>query len=257
MNFYIFSQKIDEVQELKNHHYSGILLIYSNSLTDFFTQIARTMVVNEDFKYMVAVRPYAISPQYLFRINDSINNIDKNRLKINIVSGAPDNNKFHSGGVLGEVNDDSSPLEKSNYLIKYVDLLENPNKNIPDYYVSVRNKSMVDETMRHNSKLLISYEDYRDKVYNTENRDVMIHIWVILRETKEELRRLRNEYSKKIPGPIAPNYLTHKEFEDILTELKNKKINEFLFYTFWDKKERTIINNFVKKYKEKELIGKK
>jgi hypothetical protein len=256
MNFYIFSQKIDEVQELIDHHYSGILLIYSNSLTDFFTQIARTIDLNQDFKYMVAVRPYSISPQYLFRINDSINNIDKDRLKINIVSGAPDNNKLDSGGVLGEVNDDSSPIEKSNYLIKYVDLLENPNKNIPDYYVSVRNKSMVDETLRHNSKLLISYEDYRDKVYNTENRDVMVHIWVVLRESKGELERLRSEYSKKFPGPVVPHYFTHKEFEDILTELKNKKIKEFLFYTFWDDKERKKINNFVKKYKEKELIEK-
>jgi hypothetical protein len=254
VNFYIFSQKIDEVQELMDHHYSGILLIYSNSLTDFFTQIARTMDVNKDFKYMVAVRPYAISPQYLFRINDSINNIDKDRLKINIVSGASDNNKLDSGGVLGEVNDDSSPTEKSNYLIKYVDLLENPNKNIPDYYVSVRNKDMVDKTLKHKSKLLISYEDYRDNIYNTENREVMIHIWVVLRESKGELERLRSEYSKKFPGPVVPNYLTHKEFENILDELKNKKINEFLFYTFWDEKERKKINNFVKKYKEKELI---
>jgi hypothetical protein len=82
----------------------------------------------------------------------------------------------------------------------------------------------------------------------------MVHIWVILRETKHELNNLRNEYSKKFLGPVVPNYLTHKEFEDILIELKNKKINEFLFYTFWDEKERKIINNFVKKYKEKELI---
>jgi hypothetical protein len=77
MDFYIFSQKINEVQELIDHKYSGILLIYGNSLDDFFTQISRTMDLKNDFKYMVAVRPYAISPEYLFKINKSINNIDQ------------------------------------------------------------------------------------------------------------------------------------------------------------------------------------
>lgn len=254
MEFYIFSKSIKDVEELIKHNYTGGLFIYSTSLSDFFTQIARTMNLEEDFKYMVAVRPYAISPQYLFMINDSINSIDKDRLQINFISGSPANNIVDTGGILGEIKDSSSLIDKSDYLIKYIDMIENPNKKIPDYYISVHNNSMVDKTLSHGSKLLISYEDYKNKIYNIEDRDVMIHMWAVLRETRQELIILKDQHSKKYPQNMKTYYFTYKEFEDILIDLKNKKINQFLFYNFWDEKERKIIHSFVKKYKEKELI---
>jgi hypothetical protein len=81
----------------------------------------------------------------------------------------------------------------------------------------------------------------------------MIHLWAILRETKEELEILQNKNSKTYPEILKPNYFTNKEFEDLLIEFNNKKIYKVLFYTFWDEKERHRINKFVKKYKEKEL----
>jgi hypothetical protein len=254
MKFYIFSKKIKEVKELIDHRYDGALFVYSTSVGDFFTQVSRTMNLNESFKYMVAVRPYAISPQYLFMINDSINNIDKNRLQINLINGSSVNKEVKSGEFLGEMNDLSPQINKSNYLISYVNMLESHDKKTPDYYISVRDELVVNETLKHNSKLLISYEDYKDKTYNIENRDVMIHLWAILRETKEELKDLQNKNSKVYPEILKPHYFTNKEFENLLIEFNNKKIDSVLFYTFWDEKERHKINKFVKKYKEKELI---
>jgi len=254
VKFYIFSQKIKEVKELIDHYYHGALFVYSSSVGDFFTQVSRTMSLGENFKYMLAVRPYAISPQYLLMINDSMNSIDKDRLQINFINGSSLNKEVLSGEFLGEMNDSSPQIDKSKYLISYVDMLENHDKKTPDYYISVRDELVVNETLKHNSKLLISYEDYKNKTYNIENRDVMIHLWAILRETKEELKILQNKNSKTYPEILKPNYFTNKEFEDLLVEFNNKKIDKVLFYTFWDEKERHRINKFVKKYKEKELI---
>ena len=254
MEFYIFSKYIDEVQELINYGYTGSLLVYDTSLSDFFTQISRTMNTEENFKYMVAVRPYGISPQYLCMINDSINNIDKDRLEINLIPGWAKENEEESGGILGKVNDSSLKIDKFNYLIEYVDVLEDINKNTPNYYISVAHESMVNETLKHNSKLLINYPDYKNKTYDIENRDVMIYIWVILRETQEELDAIRKQNSEAHYEYYRLEYLTYKEFNDILIELKDKEINKVLFYTYWDKDERKIINNFVKEYKERELV---
>jgi hypothetical protein len=252
MEFYIFSNNIEDVQELIDHNYTGALLVYDTSLNDFFTQISRTMDVKEKFKYMVAVRPYGISPQFLCMINDSINSIDDNRLEINLIPGWAKEGEEDPGGILGEVNDSSSKIDKFNYLIEYINTLENINKNTPDYYVSVAHQSMVSETLKHGSKLLINYPDYKDKTYDIANRDVMIYLWAILRETQEELDILRKQNSEDHYKYYRLQYFTYKEFDDILIELGNKGINKILFYTYWDKKERKIINNFVKNYKERE-----
>jgi hypothetical protein len=253
MQFYKFSKSIDDVKELINHGYTGALFVYITGLGDFFTKVSRDIKLEENFKYMVAVRPYTISPQLLCMINDSINNIDKDRLEINIVSGSTVPSEIKYGGILGEINDSSSKINKSNYLIKYVDVLEGMN-NIPDYYVSIRSDEVVNETLRHSSKLLIDYQDYKNKTYDIEYRNVMIHLWLILRETKEELDAVYENLSKKYPEYSRVQYFTYKEFSDILDELKNKKINKILFYTHWSKQESEIINKFVKEYKQKELV---
>jgi hypothetical protein len=254
MEFYIFSNNIDEVEKLIDYNYSGALLIYNTSLNDFFTQVSRTMNIEEDFKYMIAVRPYAISPQYLCMINDSINSIDKDRLEINLISGWAKEDEQESGGILGEVNDSSTKIDKTNYLIKYVDVLENINKDTPNYYISVGHESMINETQKHNSKLLIDYVDYANNTYNLNNRDVMIYSWVTLRETEEELDALRKQNSEAHFQYYKLQYFTFKQLTDILDELTNKGINKILFYAYWDENEKQIINNFVKKYKERENI---
>jgi hypothetical protein len=254
MDFYIFSDKINEVEELVNHGYSGCLFIYNKSSSDFFTQISRTIVEKQKFKYMVAIRPYTISPQYLCKINNSINNIDKDRLEINFITGYryAREDRTNSGGVLGSINDPSPTDDKANYLIEYIDVLEKIDEVVPDYYLSVANKDMVNKTLKHNSKLLIEYQEYKDKIYNIENRNVMVYFWAILRETKEELEYVRKHRIKEDYEYFNILYFTHKEFNDIIDELKNKGINKILLYTNWIEKERSILNNFVKQYKEKE-----
>jgi hypothetical protein len=253
MEFYIFSNNIDEVKELVDHHYSGALLIYNTDLSDFFTQVARTMNVEESFKYMVAIRPYAISPQYLCMINNSINNINKDRLEINFISGWAKEDEKESGGILGYVNDSSSKTDKSNYLIEYIDVLEKYDKKIPDYYVSVADESMVSETLKHDSKLLINYPDYVEKSYDISNRNVMVYLWVALRETEEELDILRKKNSEEHYKYYRLQYFTYQQFNDILIELTDKGIKKILLYAYWDRKEKRRIHKIVKEYKEKEI----
>jgi hypothetical protein len=226
--------------------------VYDTTLNDFFTQIARTINTDEQFKYMVAVRPYGISPQYLCMINDSINDIDKNRLEINLIPGWAKEDEKNPGGILGEVNDASLKIDKFNYLIEYVDVLESIDKDTPDYYISVADESMISKTLKHNSKLLINYPDYKNKTYDMKNRDIMIYIWVILRETEEELDIVRKQNSAEHYQYYRIEYLTYKQFDKIIAELKDNGIDKLLFYTYWDEEERKRINNFVKKYKELE-----
>jgi hypothetical protein len=247
MNFYIFSNGLDQVKELEEHGYSGALFTYNIGQGDYFTQIARNIVVGNSFKYMVAIRPHAISPQYLCMINNSIRKIDPNRLQINFITGWLKDNEKEFGGILGEVNDLSSNIDRSNYLIKYIDELEKLNAKIPDYYISSTNNFVFDAAVQHNSKIIIPYSQYKQNKYNLKDKKIMMSLAVVLRETKEELLNLSktNKVSDK-------EYFTYNKFNDFINEIKNIGINEIMLHS-WGAEERKIINNFVKQYKEKEL----
>jgi hypothetical protein len=48
---------------------------------------ARDIDISKKIKYMVAIRPYAISPQYLVMMNHSMNDIMSNRVQFNLILG--------------------------------------------------------------------------------------------------------------------------------------------------------------------------
>lgn len=245
MKFYIFSTGIEEVEELYNSGYSGALFIYHANQNDFFTQISKHIVLGKDFKYMVAIRPHAISPQYLCMINNSIDSIEANRLQINFVTGWLQDNEKEFGGILGEVNDLSPSVDRSNYLINYIDELEKLKTKTPDYYISTTNKFVFDAGSKHNSKMIIPYSQYLDKRYDLNNKKIMISITPTLIEEKQETNYVsKNKKSDE-------KMFTFEEFNMFIDELKNKGIDEVMI-TQWKEKEKKAIHNFVKQYKEKE-----
>jgi hypothetical protein len=248
VNFYMFSLSLDEVKELQKNHYSGALYTYHIGQGDYFTRIARKIVIGEKFKYMVAIRPYVISPQYLCMINNSINQIENNRLQINFISGWIKEDEKKIGGVLGNINDLSTNIERSNYLIEYIDAIEKSNLKTPDYYLSTTNEFIFNAGDRHNSKMIIPYSQYIQKRYDLNNKKIMISISPRIRETKEEIDLLKNNESK----PSDEAHFTQKEFTSLIKKLESEGINEILLSSFWEEKEREYIHSFVKQYKEME-----
>lgn len=248
MNFYMFSYGLDEVEELQKNHYSGALYTYNIRQGDFFTRIANKIVVGEKFKYMVAIRPYVISPQYLCMINNSIAQIESNRLQINFISGWIKDEEKDFGGVLGNTNDLSSNIDRSNYLIEYVDVLKKLKTKIPDYYLSTTNEFIFNAGVKNNSKMIIPYSQYKDKKYDLNNKKIMISVTPRIRKTKEEIDNLIKSNNKQ----SDEEYFTEEELTSIINKLKNEGINEILFASFWEKTERENTHRFVKQYKETE-----
>lgn len=245
MKFYSFGL-LEEVKLLHEYNYSGALFTYSIDHGDYFTRIANTIDKEIDFKYMVAIRPYTISPQYLCMINNSMNTISKNRIQVNLISGILQEYEKDFGGVLGETNDLSSAIEKSEYLTDYIETIEKIKRKIPDYYVTITNEFVFSKASKLGSKMIIPYEDYKNNLYDLDNQKVMIAIAPIIRKTKEELDNKNFVSTLKNIG-----FFTYEEFDIFLKELKDKGIDEVMI-CLWDKKEKKIVNKVVKDYKEKE-----
>jgi hypothetical protein len=274
MEFYYFGGRIgdSQVSDVEDHHFSGILFTYDIEQGDFFTQVARDIDLNKKIKYMIAIRPYAISPQYLMMISQSIYKIMPNRLEINLISGSLKEHEKASGGIVGPVNDLSSNVDRSNYLIEYVKVLDEMKKNNEnsfhlDYYVSTSNKYVFDIAKQTKSKMIIQYKDYIKKHwteyigYQTANQidkkgsdfdlsgqDVIVSVAPVLRKTKKEIDEL-----PKVLHTTDTVYFSYSEFEEFIDELEKDNINKLMLIA-WPPEEVKHFMDFVKYYKERIIL---
>jgi len=273
MNFYYFGGRIgdSQVSDVEDHHFYGILFTYDVEQGDFFTQIARDIDLNKKIKYMVAIRPYSISPQYLMMISQSIYKISPDRLELNLISGHIKEHEKKSGGIMGSVNDLSSHIDRSNYLIEYIKVLDkmkkdNENSFHLNYYISTSNEHVFNVVKETNSKMIIQYKDYinghwteyinyqsdnqeqkRGSDFDLSNQQVIVSVAPVLRKTKGEV----DELDKKLYTTDTV-YFSYDEFETFIKKLKSDGINNIMLIA-WPPYEVENFMNFVKYYKELEM----
>jgi hypothetical protein len=271
MEFYYFGGFIDDkqVSNIEDHHFSGILFTYDIDQGDFFTKVARHIDLTKKIKYMIALRPYSISPQYLFMINDSIQGIMSNRLEINLISGHIKEHEKNKGGIIGSVTDASSNIERSNYLIEYIKVIDQMKKSgeyrfTPDYYISTSNEYVFDVAKQLNNKMIIQYSDYirgywnnytnygtnnirttRGPDFDLSGQQVIISMAPVLRKTKEEVDKLRLTFNTTDTA-----HFSYDELEIFIEKLKKDGINNLMFIA-WPPEEKEHFMDFVKYYKEK------
>jgi hypothetical protein len=276
MNFYYFNTHVEDVEELYANHFYGGLFIYDVTKGESFTKIARVIDSDKEFKYLVAARPYVMSPQFLCLLYNSLNEMSPGRIQINLVSGSGltqqaikqtrreyiDGDKKDFSGIMGDVTDVSSNIDRSNYLIDFLDMLNGLDTKLPDFFVSTTNRYVFNAASSHNNKMIIPYAMYKSKAFELDNKKIMVSIRPKLRETEEELDALPkpdgiwNKYLEQ-DDRKEYDYFTYKEFAEVVDQLKNENIENILLTAGGIEQiysppieERKNIISFVKQYKE-------
>lgn len=289
MKFYYFGGVMGNPSDpktpsnLNNHHFSGVMFTHDIPEGDMFVKTAIDLKENENIKYLIAIRPYTISPQYLSMINRSIDRISKNRLQINLISGYIKEHEDGVGGIVGNVNDQSSSVDRSNYMIDFLKSLNemdqdkespgywhDPNhRNKLDVYVSTTNSYVFEAAKKYKHKIILPYNIYARGTWadvkkdpslmiplNLGDTEVMIAITLIIRETEEELDLLTNYSMRPVwrkgetPMPLLDAvYLTYEQFDDFVKTLEGRGINHLLINAVpWE--EVHVILPFIKQYVE-------
>jgi hypothetical protein len=290
MEFYYFGGVMGDTNSLKTpskleaHHFSGVMFTHDIPEGDMFVKTAVDVNPNEKIKYLVAIRPYTISPQYLSMINQSLDRISRDRLQINLISGYIKDHESNVGGIVGPVTDGSNHIDRSNYLIKFLQILDEMEqknsktyhydpeyKNKLDLFVSVTNKFSFTEAKKYNKKIIFPYSMYSrgtwtdhrinpapppDDNFDLSGIDVMLALTPIIRKTKEELEKL-TDYAMRpvwkkgeIPAVVGDvGYFTYEEFDDFVQTLEKKGIN-YLLLNAVPGEEAEVIIPFIKQYVE-------
>ena len=247
MNFYIINQDFRLFPEMQDAGITGNLITYHTGESDFFTRVARHIDYGQKIKYMVAVRPHVLSPEYLIRIHKSIKEISiRDRLQINLVAGdIGRNSKEHEmEWTLGPITNKSTTKERSDYLIEYVNLLNKlPQNEQPDYYISISNDFLFEAALKNNSKMLLPWGQ---DIYNKGDLPydkVMISLAPVIRKTQEQLDNL-TEYNL---DEIKNVKFTYETLTALVDKFKDQGIKEIMFGARNDEDVKRNIE-FIKEY---------
>ena len=251
MNIYWFQRQdkfdfksLSEV--LEKSGFTGILFAWSSFGEDYFTHIANKIDPQTKIKYMVAIRPYTVSPQYLSRTYRSMNNISENRILVNFVSGWVYDEEKKVGGILNSVNDMSSSIDRSSYLIEYIKTLNEVKKILPDFYISVTNEFVFNASA--NNKCIIPYSWYKINKFNLEPTRSMIHISPIIRESQEEIDSI-----DKSGWPQDIEFFTKSQFKEFFYGLERKNFDGILISNNLSQHETNNIINIIKEITEESM----
>jgi hypothetical protein len=283
MKFYYFGGVLGEESSVKSpsnlnmNHFDGVMFTHDIPQGDIFIQTALDIKQNEQIKYLVAIRPYTISPQYLYMLNNSLNKIQKDRVQLNIISGYTKNHENSVKGIVGSINDQSDKVEKRKYLVEFLDSLNemNSNKDISsplDFFVTTTNPRVLDSVNKYNNKVILPYSLYKNDIWfkkfnrplEVKSKEIMLAVTPIIRDTEEELEKLKNYALRPVwqEGEVSrvvndAAYFTPNSFHEFVKDLKKNNIGYMLINAV-PQSENTVIIPFIKNYVEstkyKEII---
>ena len=183
------------------------------------------------FKFIIAIRPYTISAQYLSMICSSISKISRDVLCINFLTGYINKHEEAYGGILTEPNDSSSSIVRSNYMLEYAKDFKKVSKN--EFVVSTTNETVFNNCAENGFGMIVPYVWYKSNRFETEDQKVIISIAPIITEDK-----LHNEYEcdnnnecrhPADGGCMDLDFFTTEEFFEFLDNAEKQGVHGMLF----------------------------
>lgn len=230
INFYWFgrhtNQSLEDISDiLEDSGFYGWLLPYATGLPDQFIRVARSINLNQKLKYLIAVRPYNISPQYLCSISKSLDLIQKDRVRINFVPGLIDNDfeKFF-GGVINETNDTSNFFDRKKYFCSYIKSFNELPTDRPYVYVSGLEDEFCPDMSKYSDANIVSYGRLVDGTLDKSDKTKIIFVPINnIQDLYDKIEDIKNFGYKNIMIHVHGDEMFSLALE-IFKEIKKIKI---------------------------------
>lgn len=221
----------NRVSELEAAGFNGVMYPYGPTMGDYFIRISRMLNPKSNFKYIVSIRTYNLSAQYLSMLCSSINRISPNKIGVNLLTGYINKEEKDFGGILSEINDYSSNIDRSNYMLEYAKEF----KRIcgATFFVSTTNQSVFDACTENNLPILIPYLRYKSDWFKMSGQKVMLMIAPVIGTPEQGLSyECRNDNECRHPKGakcMDIDFFTEESFFDFLDECQSNGVNSILF----------------------------
>jgi hypothetical protein len=219
------------VNELKVAGLDGVMYPFGSSMGDYFTRVSRIIDPRSKFKFIIAIRPYTISAQYLSMICASINRIAEGSVVVNFLTGYLSSHEQSYGGILSEPNDTSPGIVRSNFMLEYAKEFKKVSRN--DFLVSTTNETVFDNCASNGFGMIVPYVWYKANRFELETQKVIISISPVISENKEIGHyECDNDNECRHPAEskcVDLDFFTLEEFFKFLDDAENRGIYGMLF----------------------------
>jgi hypothetical protein len=179
------------MEELDSAGYESCLFTVHSQAPDAIPKIAHSINYDHTIKYMIAMRPYLFSPQYLKMIIRSFSDIQENRLMINWVDAVRGNENFE--GILDIQGDMFDKKVRRKYLEKFLQALDKVQMHrevdMPEALVSGHSPEARELAAKVSLYPATSYDPFRKNymLYKQHNfKKIFVQVVLLVRDTDEE-----------------------------------------------------------------------
>jgi alkanesulfonate monooxygenase SsuD/methylene tetrahydromethanopterin reductase-like flavin-dependent oxidoreductase (luciferase family) len=174
--------------------YESILLVYHSKIEDNWIKAARVLDTNHKFKYMPAIRTYAISPEYCAMISKAFYSISPNRLMLNIVSGDLHKDETSINDLIWSNKDLDTPEKRLKYtdewIEKFIQLSGNTISEIVMGGHSNETKLMADKyNATHLAMLNMHKQTYNNPNF-IKNKKQMLSFSILINDSESEVKEM-------------------------------------------------------------------
>ena len=174
--------------------YESVLLVYHSKIDDNWIKAARALDLNHKFKYMPAIRTYAISPEYCAMISKAFYSIAPNRLMLNIVSGDLHKDESSINDLIWNGEQLDTPEKRLRYtdewISKFIELSAGTVSEIVMGGHSNETKKMAEKyNAIHLAMLNMHKQSYNDPRF-IKNTKQMLSISVIINDSAEDIEEM-------------------------------------------------------------------
>ena len=233
---------------LDDSRYYSILYVYHSTDPSNWIRAAHVLDKNQKIKHMIAIRPYAISPEYFVMMYDAFDEIAKDKIMFNIVPGRVDREDIITNSLyIGDLIDDTR--KRIAYSDKWLEKVL-AIKKIPEIVIS----GMADDSLA----LAKKYGDYSaftldlyDNDRERANFDIkkMALVNFLIRDTNKQAEDEMKNVEKHVKERTF--YGTKEHILERIKELEASGITDIMVRMRQDDKEFYRIHEFVKENAER------
>jgi hypothetical protein len=206
---YSIKNLIELSNELESVGYYSVLLTYNSKTPDSFIKIPHVINKTHKLKYMIAIRPHAISPEYLKMQCDGFYEIQPNRLIINFVAGDLLQDEDVPIPTVDRINSFMDLESRRNHLNIFLEIFKSLPGEKPEIAVSGSSDQILNSAEQHSDILITELSQYINKGLSSKNiNKTVVKINVCIRDTQKEIDEIIK--NKTIQG-LDPEYSGTKD----------------------------------------------
>jgi hypothetical protein len=224
-------------KELEAVGYESILLPFHSEHPDYLIKSASALIPGDRLKYMIALRPYHVSPQFCAMITEGYNQIEPNRLIFNWIAGDFDkrSDEKEQFDVFGKTDSTDTIVKRTTFLRKFVELYNSFDfvSIKPRMIFSGFSKYTLETTNIFNGTSLCMIDDYRKNINDFKEIDnKMVCVSLVVVDKEEDTEKFY-----KISDTVNPRFRdisivnTEENIYEILKSLEKENITDVLIDT--------------------------